>query len=346
MVENKEIAMKQDNAKNSTGIQAGVINIYKGVSEEQCRKICLSLYKENILSFQGEAKKIALQRVEKLVSVFLEKLCKSDEIVRKKIEETLKEPAMQEVLFKAQKGYAFSNNEEHLEILTNMLIDRGQISNRSNKQMLIDDAIEVLPKLTQEHLDILSFYLDFVSLLPNIKFKEELDVEVDRLVNKFEKIYPVDINYLKYLQHKMCLEKYSSLESLKAPEVFIAQKTQLLTNGFDFDDFNNSFGNRLNNIITRSLINPNKYVFIFSRKAVLEEHLRKQNIYFNISKYWLDSYNYPVIKNYLLSNYPKLKIIYDFWDILSQFDTSLLGKMIASSYIYVNEGRSINWDFK
>ena len=119
MSENDSFVMQQDNAKGSTALQAQVVNVYpNGITEEKCREICMELYKTNILSLRDEAKDIACQRVEQLTDMFIKKLSEQDENIRKKIEEQLKEPSMQEAIFKSQKCYAMSNDEDHLKILT------------------------------------------------------------------------------------------------------------------------------------------------------------------------------------------------------------------------------------
>ena len=346
--------MQQDNAKGATALQAQVVNVYSnGITEEKCREICLSVYKDNIMSLQDEAKDIACQRVERLTDMFIEKLSRQDDEIRKKIEDQLKEPAMQEAIFKSQKCYAMSNDEDHLKILTDMLIDRGSISQRTNKQMLIDEAIDVLPRLNQKHLDILAFYFSIKFSHP-IYNKKIIDTDIQHLIHYLQCILPIKENdsNLRYLAQKNCLTKFDGLTHLLTIDEILRNRIILLNSGFPKEDYDNLITVDIPEIpFVNSLIKPENVVIATSLET-LEIILKGKNIrkedYDNIIHFWhrnKGENDLPLIKEYIISNFKDSYLLFEKWKNIENYDISVLGSIIALAYFKTKYGITIEWDF-
>lgn len=351
MSENNYPIMQQDNAKGATALQAQVINVYpNGITEEKCREICLSVYKDNIMSLQDEAKDIAYQRAEQLTDKFVEKLSKQNDEIRKKIEEQLKEPAMQEAIFKSQKCYALSNDEDHLTILTNMLIDRGHISQRTNKQMLIDDAIDIMPRLNQKHLDILAFYfyLEIYFMYGRVKHVDEY---VNTLISIFNKILPLKKNdgHLQYLEQKKCLSlSFFSKDSFITH--CIAKQSKMFSNGFDLTEIGDVFNS---NLFVPSVFNENKYALIFNDEAgiihLLGDKLpliqleKIQQLY---NKKEVTPISDELLKKAIIDRYPDVSVLYEYEKVFTHYNLTLLGRFIGLTYLNTKIDKDIDWDFE
>lgn len=356
MSENNYPIMQQDNAKGATALQAQVINVYpNGITEEKCREICLSVYKDNIMSLQDEAKDIAYQRAEQLTDKFVEKLSKQNDDIRKKIEEQLKEPAMQEAIFKSQKCYALSNDEDHLTILTNMLIDRGHISQRTNKQMLIDDAIDIMPRLNQKHLDILGYML----LRVGINQSGTIDIMnsyLENLVKYMKKIVPISKEYndFIYLRHKNCL-KTSIFANYQDIKTCIFRQTQAFNEGFEKEEIIKELNRKaFENFFMPSLKNPNKYVLKFNSFEIIEKHLNQYSTMLaleKIKKFYIPYKNNRIdnrlVYDVVIEQYPDAKILFDNdTNVFSSYQLTPLGQLIAIEYISRNIDKDFLWDFE
>lgn len=353
MSENNSPIMQQDNAKGSTALQAGVINVYQnGITEEKCRKLFLSLYTSNILSLKKEAIDIAFQRAEQLTNLFIEKLSKQDDEIRKKIEDQLKEPAMQEAIFKSQKCFAMSGEDDHLNILTDMLIDRGNISRRNNRQMLIDEAIDTLPRLNQKHLNILLFYFSTILSLPYYN-EEILKSEIKNLTNHLKEITPLkkgDSN-LQYLEQKKCL-RIMIVRSEGIYE-YLSNHFKILHSGFPKDEYDKLIPINIPEIpFEKSLLKPENAIINTSLEE-LEKLLKEKNIeketHDNIIHFYYKhktENDFPLIKDYIIKNFDYGNLLFEFWDNLKAYTLTPLGIIIAKTYFKIKYNLDIDWDFE
>ena len=349
----RKTKQENSNIENSKINQINVDTlIVNGITEEKCRQICLDVYKNNIMEFQKEAQDKAFLRASELTDIFIEKLSKQDDEIKKKIEESLTEPAMQEAIFKSQKCYAMSNEQSHLDILTNLILERGKITEATNRQMLIDDAIDIMPRLSKKHLDILLMYT-FFHLSFSLINEDIFNNDMKNFVILLNCIFPLDNfdDYLSYLELKNCLVK-NIIRRSDNLENIIARKYVILKNGFSKEDMNRELNlSQIDTIIQPSLIVPENYIF----KAT-EEYLQPlldslslsaeqtQKVYEFQQKY--SASDSRKIKEYLLEKYPDLNILYEKWNNVSSYDLSTLGALITLIYYKHKYKQSFNWDFK
>lgn len=139
---------------NSTNIQGRhvLVNQQIGISYSDARQIALDVFKQNFYELSEEAKSVALERAEQLIDEFLRKLEKElpEEI------EKVKDPDAQYTLIKAQSIYARNGEPDTLEILTNLLKERFRVKEDSLKKIVLNEAIETIPKLTINQLNLLT----------------------------------------------------------------------------------------------------------------------------------------------------------------------------------------------
>ncbi len=142
---------EQNSGKDSTNVQAGRDVIFTGISYADVRQISEDVFKKNLLELQGEAQVIAQQRVDKLVADYLATLQKKDIPL-----DEIKDPDMQYTLFSAQRDYARMGREDLKEILVGILVERTKTIDNDMKRIVLNEAIQVAPKLTLKQLNSIS----------------------------------------------------------------------------------------------------------------------------------------------------------------------------------------------
>jgi hypothetical protein len=137
---------------NSTNIQAQSIVIHSGLSYTDAKEIALQTFKENFYILSEVAQATAIERAEQLVNAFLLKLEKeAPELISRIIE-----PDIQYTVINSQKHFARNGNIETLKMLSELLFKRFQASDNSLDSIVINEAIEVIPKIAQDQIVLLT----------------------------------------------------------------------------------------------------------------------------------------------------------------------------------------------
>ena len=130
---------------NSTINQANGNIINKGVSVKDVLDIVSCVVADKMTIYQQQAEFTAQQRLND----FKQKLV--DEL-KGKGEDTFKrfnQPSVQVAARKAALGYVQSGEIEDKDNLVDLLIERVSVEEKTTKQHLIDEAIEILPSLSK-----------------------------------------------------------------------------------------------------------------------------------------------------------------------------------------------------
>lgn len=144
--------LKQEGAKNSTNLQGQNVTINNGITYSDAKEIALDIFKSNFLELSQTAALTATSRAEKLVENFLEKVYSE---MPERIEK-IQDPDMQYAIFTAQKEYARSGEENMEEMLIKILTERIGVDGQTLKKIVLNESLQVLPKLTDNQLDILT----------------------------------------------------------------------------------------------------------------------------------------------------------------------------------------------
>lgn len=164
MKNNKEI----EAGDNSTNIQAENVTIQKtGLSYSDVKEIAMDVFKSNFYDLGEKAEEIANERAESIINKYLEKLKKENPDMLKKTEE----PDMRYVIYEAQKNHARRGDKNIEELLTDLLVKRTKNENESLEKLVLNQSLEIIPKLTLKQINILSLiflvrYLNFTSPVP------------------------------------------------------------------------------------------------------------------------------------------------------------------------------------
>ncbi|WP_312478400.1 LPO_1073/Vpar_1526 family protein [Stutzerimonas nitrititolerans] len=149
------MSQKQNGGDGSTNVQAAgevaVTNNY-GLSYRDAKEIALDIFNDNFLKLKNEAATIAEERAKEITGNFFEKLFeKNPQSI-----EGFKEPSAQEALFNAQKEYAKSGDKNLESMLVNILVDRMGEKERCLRSIVLDEALTIAPKLTQNQLNLIT----------------------------------------------------------------------------------------------------------------------------------------------------------------------------------------------
>lgn len=147
----KMINQNQKAGDNSTNIQsAGDVSI--GLSYTDTKEMMLDVFKDNFLQLSNIAMETATDRVGELSEKILKRLEEEGSIVFNKAQD----PDFQYSLYSIQKEYAKTGDEELGDLLINLLIDKSKQDDRNLLQIVLDEALNVAPKLTKDQLSLLS----------------------------------------------------------------------------------------------------------------------------------------------------------------------------------------------
>ncbi len=157
MTKNDNDNQSQTSGNSSNNLQAGG-NITIGASYTEIKQIAQDIFNTNFLILRGEAKSIAENRANEIVDDFLSKY--HDKIASTSNEtdmlDAAKDPDFQYALFATQRDYARSGKKELKEMLVDILMQRAECKDNELRKIVLNEAIEVAPKVTQRQLNIIS----------------------------------------------------------------------------------------------------------------------------------------------------------------------------------------------
>lgn len=188
----------QSVSEGAIAVQAGgSVVITQGVTYTECRQIALDLIRENLTKGSALAMEIVDQRVQGFLDQFLEKLQKENP---KGIEQA-HDPGFQHSLFEAEKEYARTGDDDLAKTLVDLLVDRSKQEKRNFRQVVIEESISTVAKLTYQQLAILAVVFVFhrVRFAP-VDSVESLCKFFDKVVSPFVGSLPEDLQHYQHLE--------------------------------------------------------------------------------------------------------------------------------------------------
>lgn len=177
---------KQISGNDSTNLQANQIVINQGITYADAKDIALEVYKTNAIQFKAEAIETVRVRVEEITEKIL------TQIIERKPESfsELKNPAFQDAMFTVQKQFAKTGEEDLGALLVDILVDRAAHPERTMLQIVLDEALDIAPKLTLEQADsiTLNFLLVRTRRLNLTSFDDFKQYFIDFIVPFIEKL--------------------------------------------------------------------------------------------------------------------------------------------------------------
>lgn len=226
---------KQDAGDNSTNYQAGnnnnIVNI--GLSYGEVKEVVLDTFKANFYQLSEKAAQIVLERVEHITDSVLEKLYRE----KPHLIEKLQEPSVQSSLINAQKEHAKAGDVDLETMLTDLLIERIDSDERSLKQIVLDEAVLVVAKLSNTHINVLTLLYNITSVYYNATQLGDYYRYLDHLLLFY---IPNTLNEktFKHLQFTGCCLVHTEGRSYRIfTDVVIERYRGLLSKGFSNEEF-------------------------------------------------------------------------------------------------------------
>lgn len=270
--------MEQESGDNSTNLQVGG-NYTVGISATEARQISIDVFKANFYEFSESASKKALERAVEITDEFISKFYSHFD----HLENKLQEPSVQSSVFNAQREYAKTGDIELKEQLINLLIQRINSDERSLKQIVLDEAILLIPKLTKDQINLLSLIFSIIYL--NHWDIVSLSTFNDYINNKLIIFYPKEetsYSFFTHLQYTGCcalLPEGSSYKPLH--EIFQSRYKALFIKGFTngqlLDEFNEDLP-KLNPLIINCLRDPVLFQFNALNDEVFSSKIAELNL--------------------------------------------------------------------
>ncbi|MUK69921.1 LPO_1073/Vpar_1526 family protein [Aliivibrio fischeri] len=146
---------EQNVAENSSAIQAaGNVTVNNGLSVAEVKELCLLFLRDNFPALREEA----LREAEVNVKAFAQEL--EDKIVQNAQFITLekfKDPDVQAAINDAVQASARRGEKANPNLLVDLITERASISDCDFKDIVLSEAVLVVPKLTKEQISYLSF---------------------------------------------------------------------------------------------------------------------------------------------------------------------------------------------
>lgn len=222
---------------NSTTIQAETVNIHQGLTYSDVKAIALDVFNSNFLKLSQEALSTAVQRAEEITNNFILRLQKD----KPNSLESVKDPGFQNALYEAQKSYAKTGDKDMADVLVDVLVDRVEHQERNLKQIVLDESISVIPKLTSSQLDSLTIvFLLKYSINHGINNFETLKKYLETNIKPFTENLSKEQSHYQHLEFAGCGS--ISISSNNIEDIFKNYYRGLFYKGFDKEEFEEQIG--------------------------------------------------------------------------------------------------------
>lgn len=326
----------QENASTVGAVaQAQTVNIVRtGITYSDARDIALDVYKANYLKLSEAAAAEARKRAEELTDEFLTELkSRNPEAIS-----SLESPGMQHALFGAQKEYARTGDQDLEKLLVDILVDRAALPDRSIKQIVLDEALEIAPKLTPEQMDALTIgFLIRRTQNRKITNLESFGEYLESYIVPFLGTLSTETSCYEHINYTGC--GTLSFVGSSIGEMYLQAYHGLFVKGFDDEEWKKRLPDRPDLLpwaLTKCLHDPTKLQVNAINDDVLTHQCKVNNVsgddekalrkLFNLSRMSEDE-----VKSYILNVRPELQKLFDVWEStqLSQLVPTSVGIAVA-----------------
>lgn len=226
---------KIESINQSTIVQAkGDIN-FNGITVETAMEICKYVVKAELAVYTQDARVEAEKRLSDITEKTIDRITS----LKEDLLHRFKEPAIQMALNETFKNYIASGNEELGENLIDLLIERLNVQERTTEQSIIDEARNIIPKLSSNTVSLLAILVFSNLIFPyNKKQYDDLLLKLAPLVERLKNISSLDIAHLKQVGCGYGISAFHVVEPLE----------KNLLSGYDLFFRHNISFNELNEI--------------------------------------------------------------------------------------------------
>ncbi len=142
-------------AENSSAIQAGGnVTVNNGLSVAEVKELCLLFLRDNFPALREEAIREAEDNVREFAQELERKIVQNAHFITL---EKFKDPDVQAAINDAVQSSARRGKKANTNVLVDLISERASVSSSDFKDIVISEAVNVVPKLTQEQISYLSF---------------------------------------------------------------------------------------------------------------------------------------------------------------------------------------------
>lgn len=347
---NSENILTQTAGENSKNLNV-MGDYHEGLSYKDARQVALDVFKANSSVYTEIAKKTIDERVVNITDdIFTMIYSELPDTVEK-----LVEPAVQDTLLKIQKEYAKNDDPALKERLIALLKNRLKADEKDMETIVLDEALEIVPKLTGIQLNILSLYLTVLRILHHEVTNR--DTFFHMLTSKILLFYSnrmsktIEYAHLQYLGCTGILSEGSTYKPIE--EIFRNRYAGLFSRGFSREEFYEYMGieiQEFQQLITTCQIDKEKYQFNAMNENVLKYSIAqsgKQEYEEKLLQYYKEHImEVKEIKDDISSHVQGFEELADFWKKTSEFKSMNLtsvGIEIGLLNYNLQTGSKIQW---
>lgn len=333
----------------SKGEQINKQNNYYGLGYKDTKDLCQDLIKEQLDVFKRDAAIEAEKRFNSFLDSFFGKLS-NDNISGECLGEVFRSPDMQYTYVEAQKAYIRSGDKDLEEVLTDLLVGRVKEKERTLLQIVLREAISIVPMLLPKQLDVLAlcFYLKYT-------VDDEID-NTDRLFKWLDEecmpflTFAKEANNMSFFTH-LTYTKVGSIEiaSYELEDFFKMRYGGLFSVGHNTDEIK-LYRDKYPDLIFPCTFNEKRWQI----KAVNENDLNKKlNQYPNMTehdkKMLAQLFNVSMMSggeiiNMLCKHNPDYCALFDVWknSLLQNLSLTPVGFVLGAMRIKMITGKVID----
>jgi hypothetical protein len=334
---NKMNDQNQKSGDNSKNLQAGRDIIVHGLSYTETKDLVKTeaqeVFKSNSLVLANEAYKLVLSRSEELIDSFLRKL----EDRKPEAIESMRDPGMQYSLYNAQKEYAKTGDKDLADLLEDILVERAQNPQRDLMHIVLDECINVAPKLTPDQFDALTliFVLRY-TMNYGVKNQVALIQYLLQNILLFQSGIREEQSRYQHLEFLSCGTQ--SLSKISIAGVFRENYKILFSKGFTIEEFEQTVGidakykkyliphTPAENKYQINIINSEQVKVVCKTDNLTDNEIERINAIYNSS-----TMNEQECKAHLIKLYPPFESFMEKWDksIISNMTLTSVGIAIG-----------------
>jgi len=217
-----------DNSNNNTQIIAEKVTLETDYM--QVREIVKDTFEMNFLKYKPEIQEIIDKRLEEFNGSLIRKI--KEECITDLSE--FKNPDFLYNLYEAQKTCVRLGDKDQEDVLTSLLLERFNEKTNTLKQIILNEALQVIPKLTKKHINILTLlFILKETQNRNIDTFQKFCKYLESLIPFFEENIdhkPLDIQHLEFTGcGQQGLTSYNLLACCKAYylEAFVKERANI-----------------------------------------------------------------------------------------------------------------------
>ncbi len=249
-----------------------------GMTAQEAHDTAMALFTNNFYSLGAGAMEVAETRAEDFTDAFVSYTAETNpELLRK-----IHDPSLQWSLFKAQKEYAKFGTDSLKEQLLCILSERLASEDRSVKQVVLDEAVFVVPRLSQSQIDCLTLIYAVIHYRPKIT---SLRVFIDYVNNRIMQFFSPSFdnpNLCMHLQDSRACSVLQEGAFYKPIEDILRLRFKgLFSKGFTEEEFKTEIDPNVDKyrwLLTQCAKDPSRLQFNACDDRELQELLEKNRM--------------------------------------------------------------------